>query len=122
MTPREFLGHVPAERHLHYDADGVLTGWTVVERESRIDDADRADLLGLGQFEAETGPCGHHPATADDDVTPRARVCPKCAGLDAWYRHLHAQDEKWAKEHEDAKPLDSRPSDGRQVFLGNATA
>jgi hypothetical protein len=122
MTPREFSGHVPAEKHLHYDATGNLTGWTVVERESRIDDADRADLLGLARYELEVCSCGYHPSIADDPENifqPASKKCPVCGGLDVWHRILHEQDEQATPK--DAPPKQPRPSDGRKTYMRRLT-
>lgn len=120
MTPRELSGWVPAERHEHYDAEDHLTGYTVVIRESRIDDADRAALLGLALFEDQVCRCGFHPSIADDEsnvFTPETHTCPVCAGLAQWERVLHDQDEKAAKATPDAPARASRPSDGRVPYM-----
>lgn len=116
MTPREFLGWVPAERHVHYDADGNQAGYTIVERESRIDDSDRAELLALAQHDAEVGPCGYHPLIASDPTntfTPETQVCPVCAAMDLWNRVLNEQD----NVPHDAPAKTPRPSDGRHSYM-----
>ena len=120
MTPRELGGWVPSETHKHYDAEGNLTGWTVVERESRIDDADRLDLLALARFEAEICQCGFHPSIANDPANhfqPGTRTCPVCAGAALWQRVLHDGDEKHAKANKDAPPTTPQPADGRLAFM-----
>lgn len=120
MTPRELSGWVPAERHEHFDAEGNLTGYTVVIRESRIDDADRASLLGLAMFEDQVCRCGFHPSIADDDdntFTPEARKCPVCAGEAQWSRMLSDEDEKASKAAPHAPPGAPRPSDGRYPYM-----
>lgn len=122
MTRREFAGWVPAERHEHYDAQDNLTGYTVVIRESRIDDADRAEFLGLARFDREVahGSCGFHPSIADDEdnvFTPETHTCPVCAGLAQWERVLHEQDEKAAKASPNAPARTPRPSDGRIPYM-----
>lgn len=122
MTPRELSGWVPAEKHLHYDAEGALTGWTVVERESRIDDADRADLLGLARYEVEVCSCGYHPSITHDPENgfmPESDVCPVCGGLDLQHRVLHEQDEKATPK--DAPAKKPRPSDGRKTYMRRMT-
>jgi hypothetical protein len=119
MTPRELGGWVPAETHKHYDAAGNLTGWTVVEREPRIDDVDRNDLLALAKYEAEICQCGFHPSVANDPENvfqPGARTCPVCAGAAVWQRVLHAGDEK-AKGSKDAPPTAPQAADGRLAFM-----
>lgn len=42
---------MPREVHEHFDADGVLTGTTVVTRESMWDEASRGRALRLAEFE-----------------------------------------------------------------------
>jgi hypothetical protein len=44
--------------HEHFDADGNLTGTTVVTRESMWDDESRGRALRLAEFEAGKCPCG----------------------------------------------------------------
>lgn len=121
MTPRELAGWVPPERHEHYDPDGNLTGFTVVIRDSRIDDADRRDLLAYQQLQRETCTCGYHPSLTDPDsgnvFTPESRVCPVCAGEAQWDRMLREDDEKHAKLHEDRPVKTPRPADGRRSFM-----
>ena len=120
MTPRELAGWVPAERHEPYDADDRLTGYTVVIRESRINDYDRTELLGLAMFEDQVCRCGFHPSIADDDsnvFTPETRKCPVCAGEAQWDRMLHEQDEAASKAAPDAPARTPRPSDGRYPYM-----
>lgn len=117
MTPREFSGWVPAERHTHYDTEGNPTGYTIVERESRIDDGDRVELLALAQYEAQLCSCGWHPLVADDKdnvFTPEDRICPNCAGMAVWSR-IHAEED--AKVPHNAPARTSRPSDGRHSYM-----
>jgi len=118
MTPREFSGWVPAERHEHYDPDGNLTGYTIVERESRIDDGDRAELLGLARYEAELCMCGYHPSLTDPDAgnvfTPESRTCHVCGGMAVWQRIEHEQQ---AKTPHDAPPRTPRHLDGRHSYM-----
>lgn len=120
MTGRELAGWVPTETHTHYDKHGNETGFTVVERESRIDDADRADLLALAQYEAELCTCGYHPLIANDktiDVSPVDKTCQVCAGISAWGR-VHADaDEKAADTLKGLPPTDPRPWDGRHSYM-----
>lgn len=120
MTGRELAGWVPAEKHTHYDAQGNETGYTVVERESRIDDADRADLLALAQYEAEICQCGYHPLIANDPANkfrPTDRVCPVCAGISAWGRVHHDADEAAGRSLKEAPATTPRPWDGRHSFM-----
>lgn len=120
MTPRELSGWVPAERHEHYDADDNLTGYTIVVRDSRIDDADRAALLGLAQFENEVCGCGFHPSLADDKANVFAfetRECPVCAGHAQGDRKLQDQDRTFAEANPKTDPLTKRPSDGVHPYM-----
>lgn len=120
MTPRELTGWVPSERHEHFDADDNLTGYTVVIRESRINDADVAALLGLAQFEAELTRCGFHASIAKDTengFVPETDYCPVCAGLEKWERIQREADAAWEKANPDAPPALSRPSDGRTPYM-----
>lgn len=119
MTGRELSGWVPSETHTHYAPDGTtVTGYTVVERESRINDADRADLLALMQYQAAVCDCGFHPSIATDTnnvFQPGSRVCPVCAGAAVWQRVLSDGDEKATSK--DAPPTQPRPSDGRRAYM-----
>jgi hypothetical protein len=116
MTPREFSGWTPAERHLHYDADDNLTGYTVVEREARIDDGDRLDIMSLLRHDAEVCTCGYHPSIANDEsntFTPETSVCQVCGGMDLWNRVLADGD----KDLHDQPAQKPRPSDGRHSYM-----
>jgi hypothetical protein len=121
MTPRELSGWVPAETHTHYAPDGeTVTGYTVVERESRIDDRDRGDLLALAMYEREVCNCGWHPSIADDESNtfqPATRICPVCAGLATYGRVLADHDKKWSEANRDAAAMVARPSDGRHMTV-----
>lgn len=125
MTPRELAGWVPAETHTHYAADGeTVTGYTVVERESRIDDGDRADLLALSLYEQQLCKCGFHPSIANDpdnDFQPVDVVCPVCAGSDGWVRVLQERDEPVMKAMKDAPAQQPRPWDGRHSYVQQLT-
>lgn len=118
MTPREFSGWVPAETHTHYAADGeTVTGYTVVEREPRIDDADRAELLALARFDAEVCRCGFHPSLTDDpanDWKVETRQCPVCSGHAVQSR---VDNEADSRVPHDAPPTIPRPSDGRHTWM-----
>lgn len=119
------LGRVPRERHEHYDPDGNLTGFTIVEREPEWLDSDVRDLLELAQVEGESCPgCGWHPTViADPDfiVGPVDHVCPVCAGETQYRRALTAKDDVHAKQHDKAKPAAPRPSDGRYTRMAVLT-
>jgi hypothetical protein len=91
-----------------------------VERESRIDDVDRNDLLALAKYEAEICQCGFHPSIANDETNvfqPGTRTCPVCQGAAVWQRVLADGDEKAAKSNKDAPPTTPQPADGRHMFM-----
>lgn len=120
MTPRELSGWVPAERHEHYDPDDNLTGYTVVIREPRLDDADLGDLLGLTQYQREVCACGYHISVATDKsnfFAPETTKCPVCAGEAQFSRALRKQDETHAERHKSDAPMAPRPEDGRRAFM-----
>lgn len=108
---------MPAERHTHYDTHGNPTGYTLVERESRVDDADRLDILALLRHDAEVCSCGYHPSIArdpDNNWQPETQKCPVCAGQAVWQRVL-GEDDKGVPQ--DAPPMRPRPSDGRHSYM-----
>lgn len=119
MTPRELGGWTPVEKHTHYDAAGAETGYTLVERESRIDDADRADLLALALFEAEVCSCGYHPSvTAEEHAVLFAeKVCPVCKDVAAAERIQHENDESARESMKKSPPDKPRPWDGRKSYV-----
>lgn len=49
---------MPREVHEHFDADGKLTGTTVVTRESAWDDESRGRALRLAEYEDSLCGCG----------------------------------------------------------------
>lgn len=108
---------MPSETHRHYDADGNLTGFTVVERESRVDDADRIEMLALARYEAEVCDCGYHSSLTEDEAntfTPETHTCRVCGGQAVWNRILADQDQ--SVPH-DAPAKTPRPSDGRKSYM-----
>jgi hypothetical protein len=108
---------VPAERHLHYDAEGTYTGHTVIERESRLDDVERADIIALLTHDREVCQCNFHPSVAQDPeatFTPDTYKCPVCAGQAVWQRVLSEQDQAVKS---DAPAKQPRPSDGRHSYM-----
>lgn len=66
MSPREFDGAVPQEVHEHFDADGVLTGYTVVTRESLWDDDSRGRAMRLAEYEQDVCSCGQPVEVCQD--------------------------------------------------------
>lgn len=118
MGLRELQGWVPSETHEHYDADGNPTGRTVVTREPRINDEERAHFLALLRWEDEIcRDCGYHPSIGHDTsniFVPESSVCPVAAGHAKWDRMLAEQDKKVPH---DAPPGITRPSDGRTSYM-----
>jgi hypothetical protein len=53
VSPSRLVGREPLERHEHYDAAGVLTGYTIVRRDPEFTEQDRAWLLGSRAADAE---------------------------------------------------------------------
>ena len=66
VSPSRLLGREPVERHEHYDADGVLTGVTVVTREPEFTAEDVALLIARRRLQAEVGSHGFTMAEATD--------------------------------------------------------
>ncbi len=82
--------------HEHYDADGRLTGTTVVTHEPLYDDDDRAQALALDDHEQSRCPCGcGQPLTEAADPT-RAFVIEEhtCYARRALDRHERAIADK----------------------------
>lgn len=106
-----------SERHEHFDAEGNLTGFTVVHREPEWLDSDVRELLELADVEAHSCPgCGWHESLTGDKsntFTPKNDVCPVCAGRTRWDRMQAHDDQQWERKHEGAPAAQPRPSDGR---------
>lgn len=89
----------------------------MVERESRVDDADRIELLAMARHDAEVCHCGYHPSLTDDEAnvfTPESRFCQVCGGQAVWGRVQAEQDK--SVPH-DAPAKTPRPSDGRHSYM-----
>ena len=121
ISEKRLLGWEPTETHTHYDADGNVTGRTVVTREPEWDDAERDQMLALVEYEAGVCDCGFHESVIDPDtlhVTFDDRVCPVCAGATQYRRHLDDRDDEFLKGlGKDAPARTPRPSDGRRTFI-----
>lgn len=113
------MGWEPEERHEHYDAEGNLTGYTVVTRDSEFEDADRAELLAYLAYQRGICDCGIHESLKDPSnfFTFEYRTCPICKGLAQEGRKQAEQDGRVAEQLKDAPPATSRPSDGRRMFV-----
>lgn len=108
---------MPAERHDHFDAEGNFIGHTDVTRQSRVDDADRGEILGLARYELEVCRCGYHPSLTEDESnvwTPESRVCPVCKHEAVWHRIEVEHD---AHIPHDAPPKTERYMDGRHSWM-----
>ena len=119
VAPSVYDGRVVRERHTHYDSDGAVTGYTVVEREPEWQEIDRHEAEGLLYYEAtrcgncgndlhvtlETDEDGKHPHAWDVDNTT---VCWSCASVEMVKR----TDQN---AHRDDKPRAGKPMymDGR---------
>jgi hypothetical protein len=83
------------------------------------DDAERAKMAALAEWEAGIGPCGHHHA---ETVDPEHFFfewanfkCPVCAEVDRHERMKAAEEEQWLKQfgEKGPEPTVPRPTDGR---------
>lgn len=124
ISERRLNGWAPTETHEHYDADGNLTGVTVVTREAEWDDFEQAKMLALVEYERgiHNGPgeCGFHDSIAklDPEVAIEHDVCPLCASKAVEDRKQDARDDRLMKRYgDDPKPDIPRPGDGRREFL-----
>lgn len=92
-----------------------------VVHESEWDDASRAEMLALAEFEAGICDCGFHRSLAQNKANEfifEVDRCPVCAGR-AQYERLEAKEdrEEIAKLGENAPPTTARPADGRRVSM-----
>lgn len=119
VSPRRLLGWEPEERHEHYDAEGNLTGYTVVTRESEWGDDDRTRLLALAQYENGLHVCGFHWSLLEDPTNvfmPEHRVCPVCRGSER-YERIQGKADEAAMKHAEDNPGAPRPTDGRSLYM-----
>lgn len=93
------------ETHKHYDADGTLTGTTVVTRESEWDDEQRQIMLDHLDYVRKTARCGHHPSTGMDSTVGRRVEHERIECLDC--TAIRVAREAWHKSH--AKGDDKGP-------------
>lgn len=126
ISIKRLLGWEPAERHEHFDANGVLTGFTVVTREPEWDDAERDRMLALAVYEAGVCTCGYHVSLTsdlDNTFTFEDRKCNVCAGIKRYGRLQSAQDEQADKELGPSPPPHAaRAGDGRHTGVRMLTA
>lgn len=115
---------MPAEVHEHYDADGELTGTTIVTRESPWDEESRQRALALNAYENGLCKCGcGRPAAESYNDKQAYRVnsftCQAGRAIET-VRHKEADDAKRAKKpdgwnygrHYYAEPVTGRDDDG----------
>jgi hypothetical protein len=117
VSPREFDGAVASEVHEHFDADGNLTGTTVVTRESMWDDEARGRALRLAEYEASICPkCGLPMAVCHDPDQAFAVHDSQCYGeraierVEATHRKKDHEDDWWRGRHFAAVPHDIEES------------
>ena len=72
-----FDGWVPLEVHEHFDIDGVLTGTTVIHRQSEWDDETRARAVRLADYEAGLCFCGCGRSIAETSRPDQAYMVHK---------------------------------------------
>lgn len=113
---------MPEERHTHYDADGNVTGWTVVERESEWLPSDYRGLQSLREYRSKLCPGGHHEVfrthERDYHLSFGQSVCWICKADAQHERGLAAADERAVKSlGPKPSPLAPRPGDGRTTFM-----
>lgn len=121
VSERTLLGHVPYERHDHFDADGNQTGYTVVTREPEWDAFELEKMLQLEAFDSEVcAGCGIHP-TLDGAI--EETVCENCRDLAEYDRRRAWMHERESKQIDaayggKAPPPDvPRPGDGLRMTL-----
>ena len=111
-----FLGAPTVERHKHYDANGRLTGTTVVKIESPWDDDSREAAYALHQDDLERCPQCKGPrdecADPGKDWFPQQHICWKTAAEQVLRR-------RWNEKHEDAEPdaVGYLPTDGVALWV-----
>lgn len=120
------MGWEPTERHEHYDADGALTGVTVVTREAEWSDEDRDDLLGLALYEAGVCECGYHQSLTSDPTnrfSVTADTCNVCAAIAVHARVQHEADQQVERAggvDDKPDPRTRRPTDGQRISVRQA--
>ena len=100
-------GWTPTETHEHYDADGNLTGRTVIRRESAWDDGERDAQHALDLLVCPS--CGNLRSVCSDparDWHPHESVCWPTATREWGVRRLQAKHEKVEVSDDALHPLD----------------
>lgn len=121
ISEKRLLGWEPEERHEHYDAEGNLTGFTIVTREVEWDDRQRARMEALSIYERGVCSCGFHESLTNDKAnafTFEVKTCPVCRGAAKFDRIQQHSDEQSDKTLGDNPPPGlSRSADGRRTFI-----
>lgn len=91
------LGREPVERHEHYDADGVLTGVSVVSRDAEFTREDLARLLASRRKDREMGPHGITLSEALDPANQFAFEAPEKPQIDWAEKTAQDQAERYYK-------------------------
>jgi hypothetical protein len=110
--------------HEHYDAEGELTGTTVVTRESAWDEDSRARAVALQTYEADLCKCGcGQPASEAYDPTQVYKVdsfvCQAARAIELGKKEIakKAEQDRWKKgweigRHYYAEPVKGGDDDG----------
>lgn len=90
-------------------------------REPRVSEAEHTELLAFLRYKREVCSCGFHESLTEADsgnvFQPTSRVCPVCAGGQAYARDQAAQDQDWDTAHPGIPSGHTRPYDGRQASM-----
>lgn len=83
-------------------------------------------MLGLAVYENGVCACGFHESQIDPEtlhVTFDEKVCPVCAGADAYGRYQAKRDQEFDKGiGPDASAKVARPADGRRTYIRQMSA
>jgi hypothetical protein len=109
---------VPTEVHEHFDADGVLTGTTVVTRESAWDDTTRQRAIDLYRYENDLCRCGcGRPASESYNPQAVYKVDHFVCSAGRAIEQVRRRDQEQAKK--DKKP--EGWNDGRHYYAEPVT-
>ena len=113
MSLRRFDGDEPTERHDHFDADGNLTGYTIVTREPEWDERARTEAIASVYADWGRCPkCGQSAATERDTLFRETRTwtwldgrqwetfATRCLGCAA----IETAERRWRKKYEKHTP------------------
>lgn len=112
-----FLGAPSTERHDHHDADGNLTGHTIVTRDSDWDEDSRQAAFALHEDKTDRCPdCGQLIEECSDPSVDYYPQLARCYHTAARLRAARAYE----KKHEKDVPLEGSmalPTDGTSVWV-----